>query len=329
MEVSLAAWLITITAIALLFLFDLGAALLRPRKVHFPEALTASIFYIAVALLFGVAVGVIWGWQWGTEYFTGYVLEKSLSIDNLFVFVVIISAFAVPEKYQQRVLIAGIFLALIFRIVFISLGAALLSLFSIMFFFFGLLLLWTAVQLYRHRNEEPDINDNIIVKAVKKRLPFSDNYGTGRLTTKESGQRVFTPILLVLIAIATTDLLFALDSIPAIFGVTQEVYLVFTANAFALLGLRALFFLVTGLLERLVYLSTGLSLILGLIGIKLILHWLHTISSSFPEIPTTYSLVAIIIILITTTIASIIKSRRDPTIRAHPGAIKSREEENV
>jgi tellurite resistance protein TerC len=330
MEVSTTVWLVTIAAVGTLFVVDLGAALFRPRTVQFKEAVMASIFYIAVALIFGLAVGLLFGWQWGGEYFAGYLLEKSLSVDNLFVFVVIISAFAVPSKYQQRVLIIGIFLALIFRVIFILIGATLLQMFSIFFLLFGLLLLYTAIQLFRHRHEDPEINDNILVRSIRRRLPFTDDYGSGKFSTKDqtSGQRLFTPLLLVLIAIATTDLLFALDSIPAIFGVTQEVYLVFAANAFALLGLRALFFLVTGLLDRLVYLSTGLSLILGLIGIKLALHWGHLQSPRVPEISTEQSLLAIAIILVITTGASIWKVRRDPQARAHAGALRSSQKED-
>jgi tellurite resistance protein TerC len=329
MEVSLTAWLVTIGIISVLFLIDLGAALLRPHAVGFREAAGASIFYIVIALLFGLLVGVFAGWNWGAEFFAGYILEKSLSVDNLFVFVVIFSVFAVPAPYQQRVLLIGIFLALILRIIFILLGAALLELFSFMFLLFGLLLLWTAFQLFRHRNEDPDINDNFLVKSVRRRLPFTESYGSGGFSIRdEAGARIFTPLLLVLIAIASTDLLFALDSIPAIFGVTQEVYLIVAANAFALLGLRALFFLVTGLLDRLVYLSSGLAAILALIGIKLALHWGHTLSPSVPEIPTLYSLVVIALILLTTTVASLWRVRRNPELRAHAGAIRSSEEKS-
>lgn len=327
MEVSLIAWIALLAVVAALFVFDLGAALLRPRTVGFREAVGASVFYIAVAIIFGVLLGVIAGWEWGTEYFAGYLLEKSLSVDNLFVFVVIISMFAVPPPYQQRILLLGILMALIMRVLFILLGAALLEMFSIMFLLFGALLLWTAVQLFRHRNEDPDINDNILVRQIRRRLPFTDDYGEGGFSVRDSsGRKLWTPMLLALVAVATTDLLFALDSIPAIFGVTQEVYIIFAANAFALLGLRALFFLVHGLLDRLVYLSTGLSLILGLIGIKLALHWAHMQWSAFPEIPTPLSLGAIALILLATTIASIWRSKQDPRSRAHAGALRKKEE---
>lgn len=327
MEVSLEVWLLTIGLIALLFALDLGTALLRPREVGFREALLSSIFYITVALLFGLGVGIFAGWNWGTEFFAGYLLERSLSIDNLFVFVIILSVFAVPKQYQQKILLLGIFLALLLRVVFILLGATLLETFSFTFLIFGLLLLWTSFQLFRHRNEDPDINDNILLRTIRRRLPFTDSYGKGNFLSSEDGRRVFTPMLLVLVAIATTDILFALDSIPAIFGVTQEVYLVFAANAFALLGLRALFFLVTGLLDRLVYLSSGLAAILGLIGIKLSLHWAHGVWERVPEVNTFYSLLLIVLILILTTIASLWKVKKDPTLRAHAGSLRKREEE--
>jgi tellurite resistance protein TerC len=322
LEVTTTAWLVTIGFIVALFVVDLGQALLRPHEVEFREAALASVFYIAVAIGFGVVFGFIAGWEWGAEYFAGYILEKSLSVDNLFVFVVIMAAFAVPKQYQQRVLIIGIFLALILRVIFILLGSALLERFSFMFLLFGLLLIFTAVQLFRHRDQDPSVEDNAVVGFARKRLPVTDDFGKGEFITKIDGRRMVTPLFLVLIAIGTTDVLFALDSIPAIFGVTQEVYIVFAANAFALLGLRALFFLVTGLLDRLVYLSIGLSVILGYIGIKLILHWAHKLNDSIPEISTSLSLGVIAVVLTVTTVASIIKVRRDPEARAHAGSLR-------
>jgi tellurite resistance protein TerC len=198
-----------------------------------------------------------------------------------------------------------------------------LSLFSFMFLIFGLLLIGTAIQLFRHRDEDPSVDDNILVKASKRFLPVSDDYVGGKLIAKVGGRRLVTPLFIVLIAIGSSDLLFALDSIPAVFGVTEEAYIVFVANAFALLGLRALFFLVKGLLDRLVYLSTGLALILALIGVKLALHWAHVdIDERVPEIPTSVSLIAIAVILTVTTVASLIKVRRDPSARAHAGSLR-------
>ncbi|MEX0620940.1 MAG: TerC/Alx family metal homeostasis membrane protein [Solirubrobacterales bacterium] len=323
LDVTTTAWLITVSFILVLFAVDLGQALFRPHEVEFREAALASIFYIAVAIGFGIFFGFVAGWEWGTEYFAGYILEKSLSVDNLFVFVVIMTTFAVPRQYQQRVLIIGIFLALILRVIFILLGSALLETFSFMFLLFGLLLIFTAIQLFRHRDQDPSMEDNAVVAIARKRLPMTDDYGNGGLTSRINGKRLFTPLFLVLIAIGTTDVLFALDSIPAIFGVTEEVYIVFAANAFALLGLRALFFLVTGLLDRLVYLSIGLSVILGYIGVKLILHWGHKVNDSVPEISTVQSLVVIALVLVVTTVASIIKARKDPEARAHAGSLRS------
>jgi len=327
LDVTTTAWLVTIAFILALFTVDLGQALLRPHEVEFREAALASVFYIAVAIGFGVVFGFVAGWEWGAEYFAGYILEKSLSVDNLFVFVVIIGAFAVPKQYQQRVLIIGIFLALILRVIFILLGSALLERFSFMFLLFGLLLIFTAIQLFRHRDQDPSMDDNVVVAFARKRLPVTDDYADGGFTTWVDGRRMATPLFLVLLAIGTTDVLFALDSIPAIFGVTQEVYIVVAANAFALLGLRALFFLVTGLLDRLVYLSIGLSVILGYIGVKLILHWAHKLNQSIPEISTNLSLLVIAIVLTVTTVASILKVRKDPEARAHAGSIRDRSDE--
>ena len=238
------------------------------------------------------------------------------------------STFAVPEKYQQKVLTFGIIIALVLRVIFIVLGATLLALFSFMFLVFGLLLIFTAMQLFRHRDEDPDIEDNALVKASRRVLPVTDEYDGGKLFATVDGRRVVTPLFIVLIAIGSTDLLFALDSIPAVFGVTEEAYIVFVANAFALLGLRALFFLVKGLLDRLVYLSTGLAIILAFIGVKLVLHWAHgDLSTAVPEISTTVSLVVIVVVLAITTVASLIKVRKDPSRTAHAGSLRARSKE--
>ena len=322
MEVTTLAWVGTVGLILVLLAIDLALGALRPHAVGFREATAWSVFYIGVGLAFGVAVGLISGWDFGGQYFAGYLVEKSLSVDNLFVFVIIMTTFAVPERHQQKVLTFGIVLALVMRAIFIAVGAALLNLFSFMFLLFGVLLIWTAVQLYRHRNEDPDVQDNLLVRGVRRVLPTTTEYDEGRLVTRVDGQRMVTPLFVVLIAIGSTDLLFALDSIPAVFGVTDEPFLVFTANAFALLGLRALYFLVQGLLDRLVYLSTGLAVVLAFIGIKLVLHWGHTLSDAVPEISTPVSLGVIVIILAITTIASLGKVRRDPSARAHAGSLR-------
>jgi tellurite resistance protein TerC len=321
-------WTITIGLIIVLLAVDLVAAGVRPHRVGFREATAWSVFYVLVAVAFGVWFALAYGGEYGTEYFAGYIVEKSLSVDNLFVFVIIMTTFAVPEEHQHKVLTFGIMLALAMRAVFIALGATLLSLFSFMFLLFGLLLIGTAVQLFRHRDEDPDVEDNVMVKVARRVLPVTDEYVGGKLVTRVDGRRVVTPLLVVLIAIGSIDLLFALDSIPAVFGVTREAYIVFVANAFALLGLRALFFLVKGLLDRLVYLSTGLSLILAFIGVKLILHWAHVdVDERVPEIPTPVSLGVIVVVLAVVTVASLLKTRKDPTAKARAGSLRARPEE--
>ena len=323
LDISPLVWGVTIGLVVVLLAVDLAYAALRPHKVGFKEAAGQSIFYIAIAIAFGVWFTLAYGGDAGTEYFTGYLVEKSLSVDNLFVFVVIMTTFAVPEEHQHKVLTFGIVLALVMRAIFIAVGATLLSLFSVVFLLFGLLLIFTAIQLFRHRDEDPDIEDNVVVKTARRLLPITDDYVDGKLTTRVDGRRLFTPLFLVLIAIGSIDLLFALDSIPAIFGITSEAFIVFAANAFALLGLRALYFLVQGLLDRLVYLSTGLSIILAFIGVKLILHWLHVdVSASVPEIPTLVSLGVILVILAVTVVASLVKTKNDPTAHAHAGSLK-------
>jgi tellurite resistance protein TerC len=324
MTITPLVWGVTIAIIMLLLAVDLILAAVNPHAVGFKEASAWSIFYVGIAVAFGIWFTVAYGTELGTQFFAGYLVEKSLSVDNLFVFVIIMSTFAVPEKHQHKVLTFGIVLALIMRAIFIALGATLLSLFSFMFLLFGLLLIFTAIQLFRHRDEDPDVEDNIVVKGARRILPITDEYVGGKLLVRVDARTMVTPLFLVLIAIGSIDLLFALDSIPAVFGVTEEPFIVFTANAFALLGLRALFFLVQGLLDRLVYLSTGLSIILAFIGVKLILHWAHVdINPAIPEIPTLASLGVIVVILLITTVASLIKTRNDPTAKAHAGSIRA------
>ena len=324
LEVTTVGWIVTIGLVVGLLSLDLLVSGLRPHVVSFKEAASWSVFYIGVAIAFGVALGVVAGWDFGGQYFAGYILEKSLSVDNLFVFVIIMGTFAVPAEHQHRVLTFGIIAALVLRAVFILLGAALLDAFSFMFLLFGILLLGTALQLYRHRDEDPSVEDSAVVRAARRFLPLTDTYDGGRLRTVADGRRAFTPLALVLVAIGGTDVLFALDSIPAVFGVTEEAFIVFTANAFALLGLRALFFLVTGLLDRLVFLSTGLALILAFIGVKLGLHWAHEdLSKDVPEISTGLSLVFLAVVLTVTTVLSLARTRRDPAAKAHAGSLRS------
>ena len=323
MEVTATAWVATVALIVVLLGIDLAVGALRPHAVGYAEATAWSVGYIAVAVAFGLVLGWVAGWDFGTQYFAGYLVEKSLSVDNLFVFVVIMTTFAVPAEHQQKALTFGIVLALIMRAIFIAVGAALLQLFSFMFLVFGLLLIWTGLQLYRHRDEDPEVEDNALVRITRRLLPTTTEYQGGQLVTRVDGRRAVTPLFIVLVAIGSTDLLFALDSIPAVFGVTEEPFLVFAANAFALLGLRALFFLVQGLLDRLVYLSTGLAVVLAFIGVKLALHWGHTLSDAVPQIPTLVSLAVIVVILAITIAASLVKSRSDPAARAHAGSLRA------
>jgi TerC family integral membrane protein len=324
LAVSAAGWAVTVGVILALLCLDLVVATVRPHAVGYREAAAWSVFYVGAALVFGLVFASFAGWRYGSEFFAGYIVEKSLSVDNLFVFVIIMATFAVPREHQQRVLVIGIIAALALRAVFIALGATLLSLLSFMFLVFGLLLLWTAIRLYRHRDEDPDIQNNPVVRVSRRILPVSGSYDGGKLITRAGGRRVVTPLFIVFVTIGGTDILFALDSIPAVFGITNQAYIVFACNAFALLGLRALFFLVTGLLDRLVYLSAGLALILAFIGVKLILHWAHGIDHRIPEISTLWSLAFIGVVLAVTTVASLVSSRRNPAARAHAGAVLGR-----
>lgn len=329
MEITLTLWIVTVAGILALIALDFVTVSRKPHEVMFREALLWSIFYVGIAVAFGIAMFIWQGSQTGSEYFAAYLVEKSLSVDNLFIFIIILTQFAVPMELHQRVLLFGVVLALILRAVFIAIGAAALEAFSFTFVLFGALLIYTGIQLARHRNEDPEPTDNFVVRKVRQKYAFTDEYHGAKSFVKVNGKRMATPLLLVMIAIGSTDLLFALDSIPATFGVTQEPYLVFTANAFALLGLRALYFLLQGLLNKLIYLSLGLSIILIFIGIKLMLTFAHGINPSIPHVPTNVSLAVIGSILIITFVASWIGSRRNPDAVAHAGRIsepKHREE---
>jgi len=321
MDVSLLTWALVVGAILALIVVDLLTVSRKPHDVLFKEAAIWSIFYIGVAIAFGVWVWQTAGSQFGTEYFAAYLVEKSLSVDNLFVFIIILAQFAVPSIYHQRVLMFGVILALVLRAIFIAVGAAALAAFSFTFVIFGAILIWTGVGLFKHWDEDPSPEDNKLVKIVRKRIAMTDEYDGSKIFTRRNGKRIATPMFLVMIAIASTDLLFALDSIPATFGVTQEPFLVFAANAFALLGLRALYFLLKGLLDKLVYLSLGLSIILMFIGVKLIMTYVHEIWYEVPKIPTLVSLAVIATILIVSTVASLIKVKKDPSAHAHAGRI--------
>lgn len=319
------AWAATIAFILVLLAIDFVVAGRRPHAVGLVEAGIWSGAYIGIALLFGLLLGYAAEPGTGTAYVTGWLVEKSLSVDNLFVFVIIMNRFVVPPAYQQKALLFGIAAALALRAVLIAVGAAAVTLFSPTFLLFGLLLLFTAVQLIRHRNDDPDPEDNPVLRYARRVLPTTTEMGGGRLFARSGGRRMVTPLFLVFLSIGTTDLLFALDSIPAVFGVTQNPFLVFCANAFALLGLRALYFLIQGLLRRLVYLAVGLAVILGFIGVKLILTFLHEqVSTGIPEIGIPVSLAVILSVLAATTVASLLRSRRHPGQPAHTGAVGER-----
>lgn len=320
MGVSTAVWVITAAVILGLFVFDFFAHVRVPHEPTFRESAFWSAVYVGLAVLFGLLVWWHWGSEYGGEYFAGYVTEKALSVDNLFVFTVIMASFAVPRIYQQKLLLMGIVMALIMRAGFIAVGAAAINAFSWVFYLFGVFLIYTALKLAResgHEREAEVERDNRLVTFVRRFVPTSDSYDGDRFFTRLDGVRVATPMLLALVAIGFTDLLFALDSIPAIYGLTEEPYIVFAANAFALMGLRQMYFLIGGLLDRLVYLSVGLSIILGFIGVKLILHALHTNTLSFinngesvdvPEISTGMSIGVITVVLVITTAASLIRT---------------------
>ena len=326
MEITLTVWLITVAAIIGFILLDLFTVSAKPHEVKFKEAASWSIFYIALAIIFGIWIWNQFGNQSGTEFFAAYLVEKSLSVDNLFVFAIILTQFAVPSIYQQRVLLIGVILALVLRAIFIAVGAAALAAFAFTFVIFGAILIWTGIGLLKHWDQDPNPNDNFIVKQVKRFTPVTTEYHQTKLFVRLNGKRFATPMFLVMVAIGSTDLLFALDSIPATFGVTQEPYLVFTANAFALLGLRALYFLLKGLLDKLVYLSIGLAVILIFIGLKLVVTYAHEINKDIPKVPTGISLGVIAAIIIVAVVASLIKTKKDPTAKAHAGTVRAPKE---
>jgi len=315
-------WLVTIGGLTAVILLDLLVVGRRPHAVTVAEATRWVLFYVALAVAFGAGIWLFAGGTYAGEFFAGYITEYSLSVDNLFVFVIIMAAFKVPAIYQHRVLLVGIVIALIMRGIFIAVGAAAINAFSWVFYLFAAVLIVTAINLARQGPEHDDaeFKENAALRALRRMLPVTDDYHGSRSFVRMNGRRMVTPMLIVMFAIGSTDLLFALDSIPAIFGLTQEAYLVFTANAFALMGLRQLYFLLGGLLSKLVYLSYGLSIILGFIGVKLVLHALHENTLPFlnggqpvpvPEIGIALSLSVIVGVLVITTVASLVKSRRD------------------
>src|SRR6478735_9237932 len=317
MNVSALEWFITIGVTVAVLLFDVIIIARRPHEPTMRECGIYLSFYIGLALAFGLWVWNFHGGQFGLEFYAGWLTEYSLSVDNLFIFIIIMASFKVPKIYQQQALLVGIVLALIFRGIFIALGAVAINQFSWVFYLFGAFLVYTAINLARDTEHDDDA-ENFVVRFARSHLKLTDRWEGLALWVKENGKRLMTPMFLVIVALGTTDLLFALDSIPAIYGLTQEPYLVFTANVFALMGLRQLYFLLGDLLKRLVYLSQGLAFILFFIGVKLVLHALHENELPFinggkhvavPEIPTLASLGVIIVTLVITTVASLYKTR--------------------
>lgn len=321
MNVPLWVWGVTVGVILAMLVVDFVG---HVRKAHEPQLKESAIWsaaYVFIALVFGVVVWANWGSEFGQQYYSGYVLEKSLSVDNLFVFVLILSSFRVPRRYQQKVLLIGIIIALVLRTAFILLGAAAVNEFAWIFYIFGAFLIWVAISQLRENSEpEAEFKENGVLRLVRRLFRTTEDYVDDKLFIRQHGRLYLTPMLIVMIAIGSADVLFAVDSIPAIFTVTQETYLVFTANAFALLGLRQLYFLIDGLLDKLVYLRFGLAAILTLIGVKAIIHALHENDLPFlhggqpieviPEIPTNVSLLAVLGILFITTVTSLTIGRR-------------------
>ncbi|MGW0186343.1 TerC family protein [Streptomyces sp. NPDC003362] len=307
MNVSLTVWLLTVAALCVLIAVDFFIGR-KPHEVSLREAGTWTVVWVVLACAFGIGLGVFGGAEPAGEFFAGYVTEKALSVDNLFVFVLIMAKFAVPPQYQQRVLMVGVLVALVLRAVFIAVGAALISAFSWVFYLFGAFLIWTAwklIQDARKEEHEEEYQENKLLKFAERRFGVADRYHGTKLWIRQDGKRVMTPMLVVMLAIGSTDVLFALDSIPAIYGLTQDPYIVFTANAFALMGLRQLYFLIGGLLKKLVHLTYGLSVILGFIGVKLVLHALHESGFHVPEIGIPFSLGFIVLVLAITTVTSL------------------------
>jgi tellurite resistance protein TerC len=316
----------SLIVLTLILVGDLLLVLKRPHVPSFKESTLWVVFYVALALVFAGLMFLLGDAEHGGQFLAGWLTEYSLSIDNLFVFVIIMARFSVPRKLQQEVLMVGIIIALILRGIFILLGASLIENFSWVFYIFGAWLVWTAIQQIRGDHEDED-SETFIVRLLRKRVSITDDYDGVKLRTVIDGKRFFTPMLIVFVAIGTTDLLFALDSIPAIFGITQSPFIVFTANVFALMGLRQLYFLLGGLLERLEYLKYGIAFILAFIGVKLVLHAMHENELPFinggehiewaPEISTWMSLIVIVAAMAVATIASLIKARHDSKARGH------------
>jgi len=304
-------WIATLAGLIGVILIDLIIVDRRPHPFTTKDAARWVIFYVACAALFAVFISVYFGVSYGGQFVAGYLMEYSLSVDNLFVFLVIMTSFAVPAALQHRVLLIGIIIALVLRAGLILVGAELIARFEGTFYLFGAFLLFTAWKVWTAEDSEPDPNGNGLIRWVATRVPTSSEYDGTKMITRVAGSRALTPMALVILAIGTTDLLFALDSIPAVFGITSEAYLVFAVNAFALMGLRQLYFLLQGMLGRLQYLNKGLAVILGFIGVKLVLEAIHaTTSLPVPVIPVWLSLVVIVGVLTVTAVASVFMTRK-------------------
>jgi tellurite resistance protein TerC len=318
-NVPLWLWFATIAGILVLLAIDLFIVDHNPHAIKVAEAARWVVFYVAVAILFGLGILFFSGGRYAGEFYAGYITEYSLSVDNLFVFVIIMTTFAVPAIHQHKVLLFGILAALVLRGLFIAAGAAVIERFEWVFFIFGAFLIYTGYRLaFRQEPDEEEFHENRLLRLLRRVLPVTEDYHGSRVFTHVNGRRYVTPMLVVMLAIGTTDILFALDSIPAIFGLTKEPFLVFSSNAFALMGLRQLYFLLGGLLNRLVYLDTGLAVILGFIGVKLILEALHGQGVHWaPEIGIVPSLSVIIVVLGLTTWLSLRKVSRDPSAAKH------------
>lgn len=328
MALSLPLWfeIGSLVVLSLVLLFDLLLVIKRPHVPSMREATAWVVFYVVLALIFAGAIFALGSAEYAGQFVAGWLTEYSLSIDNLFVFVIIMSRFAVPRKYQQEVLMIGIIIALVLRAIFIVLGAALIENFSWIFYIFGLFLVWTAAH-QAFGNHEGEGEDNGLIRYLRRHVRITNEYDGMKLRTRIDGVKVYTPMLIVFVAIGTTDLIFALDSIPAIFGITTSPFIVFTANVFALMGLRQLYFLLGGLLERLEYLKFGIAFILAFIGVKLFLHALHVNELPFinggenvdwaPEISTWTSLGVIVLAMVVSTVASLIKANADARSRGH------------
>ncbi|MFJ4610397.1 TerC family protein [Streptomyces griseus] len=312
MDVSWTVWVLTIVGLSTLIAVDFFIGR-KPHDVSTKEAGIWTIVWIVLAVIFGAGLAVLGEGKASGEFFAGFITEKSLSVDNLFVFVLIMAKFAVPSQLQQRVLLIGVLIALVLRAIFIAAGAAVIANFSWVFYIFGAFLIYTAwklIQEARADEDDEDWEENRLLKSIEHRFGVADKYHGTKLFIRNNGKRVMTPLMVVMLAIGMTDVLFAVDSIPAIFGLTQDPYIVFTANAFALMGLRQLYFLIGGLLKKLVHLSYGLSVILGFIGVKLVLHALHESGVHVPVVTIPFSLAVIGGVLVVTTITSLVASKK-------------------